>query len=81
MTANGGIGVNARPREATHRLRRRKRKPRRVTHIILFVLAGLVFWTGLFVGLRVNPNGGTALVFAAALVVIVNLAWIFVARR
>ena len=73
--------MNARPKEPTHRPFRRQRRLRPVTHIIIFVLAGLVFWTGLFVGLQVNSNGGTALVFAAALIVVVNLAWMYLGRR
>ena len=71
----------ARPKEATHRPRRRRGRPRLATHVILIVPTGLVFWTGLFVGLQLNSNAGTALVLVAALMFVANVAWMFLSRR
>ncbi len=50
-------------------------------HILLFVLAVVVFYLGLGVGLQFNPALGTLLWFAAAAIVAVNLIWIGRSRR
>ena len=48
----------------------------RVTaHVLLFVLAVVVFYVGLGLGLQYNPTLGTALWFASAAIVALNLLW------
>ncbi len=44
-------------------------------HIALFVLAGIVFFIGLVLGLQYDPNLGTLLWGVALFLVIVNLLW------
>ena len=50
-------------------------------HVLLFLLAFVVFNIGLFVGLQVNPNGGTFLWLAAAAIAGLNLLWILRSRK
>lgn len=50
-------------------------------HALLFVLAVVVFFFGLGVGLAFNPALGTLLWVAAAGLVAFNLLWIFRSRR
>ena len=50
-------------------------------HALLFVLAVVVFYLGLGVGLAFNPALGTILWVVAAGLVAVNLLWIFRSRR
>ena len=50
-------------------------------HALLFLLAVLVFFFGLGVGLQFNPTLGTLLWFASAGLVALNLFWIFRSRR
>ena len=48
----------------------------RVTaHVLLFVLAVVVFYVGLGLGLQYNPTLGTVLWFASAAIVALNLLW------
>ena len=50
-------------------------------HVLLFLLAFVVFNIGLFVGLQVNPNGGTILWLVAAAIAGLNILWILRSRR
>ena len=50
-------------------------------HVLLFLLAFVVFNIGLFVGLQVNANGGTFLWLAAAAIAGLNLLWILRSRK
>ena len=52
-----------------------------VVHVLLFVLAVIVFYFGLGVGLQFNPALGTLLWLIAAAIVILNLLWIVRSRR
>ena len=49
-------------------------------HTLLFILAALVFFLGLGIGLQVNPNLGTALWVVAAALAGLNLYIIFKRR-
>ena len=53
--------------------------------VLLFLTGTLaaiaVFFVGLFVGLQVNPTGGTVLVLAAAAIFVLNVLWIIRAGR
>ena len=52
-----------------------------VVHVLLFVLAVVVFYFGLGVGLQFNPTLGTLLWLVAAAIVILNLLWMAQSRR
>ena len=52
-----------------------------VVHVLLFVLAVVVFYFGLGVGLQFNPALGTLLWLIAAAIVSLNLLWIVRSRR
>ncbi len=52
-----------------------------VAHVLLFVLAVVVFYLGLGVGLAFNPALGTFLWIVAAGLFGLNLFWIFRRRR
>lgn len=52
-----------------------------ITHVVLFVLAFIVFYLGLGVGLTQDPNLGTALWALAAAIVLGNLFWIYRSRQ
>ena len=52
-----------------------------VAHVLLFVLAVVVFYLGLGVGLAFNPALGMLLWAAAAGVAGLNLLWIVRSRR
>ncbi len=56
-------------------------KGRIAAYALLFVLAVVVFYLGLGVGLAFNPALGTLLWVAAAGLVAVNLLWIFRSHR
>ena len=56
-------------------------RKRIVVHVLLFVLAVVVFYFGLGVGLQFNPTLGTLLWLVAAAIVILNLLWIAQSRR
>ena len=45
-------------------------------HILLFLVAILVFYLGLGIGLALNPLIGTLLWFAAGVIGVGNLVWI-----
>ena len=47
-----------------------------VLHVLLFLLAFVVFFLGLGVGLAFNPTLGTALWIASGVIVILNIIWI-----
>ena len=46
-------------------------------HVLLFLLAGLVFFLGLGIGLQFNPIVGTALWAVAGAIAALNLLWIY----
>ena len=48
---------------------------RRAVHVLLFLLAAIVFYLGLGVGLQLDPNLGTVLWAAAGAIVVLNLVW------
>ena len=52
-----------------------------VMHVLLFVLAVVVFFFGLGVGLAFNATLGTLLWIAAAGIAGLNLLWILQSRR
>ena len=52
-----------------------------VTHIVLFVIAVVVFWAGLGAGLQYDPNLGTALWIVAGAIFVLNLLWIVLTRK
>ncbi len=45
-------------------------------HVLLFILAIIVFYLGLGVGLALNPTAGTILWIVAAAIGVGNLFWI-----
>ena len=47
-----------------------------VAHVLLFLLAFVVFFLGLGVGLALNPTIGTALWIGAGAIVVLNVLWI-----
>ena len=57
------------------------RYKRIVAHVLLFLLAVVVFYLGLGVGLQFNPTLGTLLWLVAAAIVALNLLWIIRSRR
>ena len=46
-----------------------------VAHVLLFLLAGVVFFLGLGIGLSQNPAVGTLLWVAAAAIAVANGIW------
>ena len=52
-----------------------------VAHVLLFLLAIVVFYFGLGVGLQYNSNLGSALWITAAAIALLNLMWIVRSRR
>lgn len=51
-------------------------KPRRgIVHVLLFLLAFVVFYLGLSVGLQVNPGLGTTLWVVSVVIVVLNVVW------
>ncbi len=44
-------------------------------HVLLFLLAAVVFLRGMFIGLQVNANDGTLLWIAAAAIAGLNMLW------
>ena len=52
-----------------------------VAHVLLFLLAVVVFYFGLGVGLQFNPALGTLLWLVAAAIVALNLLWMTRFRR
>ena len=57
------------------------RKARIATHVLLFLLAVVVLYFGLGVGLQVSPTLGTLLWIAAAAIAALNLFWILRSRK
>lgn len=51
-----------------------------VAHVVLFLVAIIVFYLGLGIGLAANPAIGTALWVAAAAIAAANLFWILRGR-
>ena len=49
-----------------------------IMHVALFLVALVVFYIGLFVGLQVNPNAGSVLWLVAAAIGLGNLVWIII---
>ena len=49
-------------------------------HVLLFVVAVVVFFLGLGLGLQFNPTLGTLLWIAAAAIAGLNVLWIFRSR-
>lgn len=56
-------------------------RKRIVAHVLLFLLAVVVFYFGLGVGLQFNPALGTLLWLLAAAIVALNLLWLVRSRR
>ena len=56
-------------------------RTRIAAHVLLLVVAVVVFYLGLGVGLQFNPVLGTLLWIAAAVIVALNLFWIVRSRR
>ena len=56
-------------------------KVRTAAQALLFVLAVVVFYLGLGVGLQFNPALGSVLWFVAAAIVALDLVWIVRSRR
>ena len=50
-------------------------------HVVLFILAVVVFYLGLGVGLALNPALGTLLWIVSGAIVVLNLIWIVKARK
>ena len=53
-----------------------RKKLKKITHIVLFLVAVIVFYLGLGIGLSANPTLGTALWVAAIAIALANLFWI-----
>ena len=56
------------------------KKARVAAHVLLFVLAVIVFYLGLGLGLQFNPTLGTSLWLVAGGLVALNLLWIVRSR-
>ena len=54
---------------------------KKTAHILLFVLAGIVFYLGLGAGLQYSATVGTVLWTVAGAILALNLLWIFLARK
>ena len=50
--------------------------PRIVAHVLLFLLAIVVFYVGLWAGLQVRPALGNGLWITAGAIAVFNLIWI-----
>jgi hypothetical protein len=50
-------------------------------HILLFVVALVVFYLGLGVGLALSPPAGTALWLVAGAIALANLLWLIASIR
>ena len=56
-------------------------KVKTAAQVLLFVLAVVVFYLGLGVGLQINPTLGSILWFIAAAILALDLVWIVRSRR
>ena len=56
-------------------------KIRIAAQALLFVLAVVVFYIGLGVGLQINPTMGSILWFVAAAILALDLVWVVRSRR
>ena len=54
---------------------------KKTVHIVLFLVAFVVFYVGLGMGLTRDPNLGTALWAAAAVIAVGNIVWIARTRQ
>ncbi len=54
---------------------------RMVLHVLLFLVAGIVFFLGLGIGLSQNPAIGTLLWLVAAGIAVANAIWMTRRRR
>lgn len=52
-----------------------------IAHALLFILAFVVFYAGLGIGLQFNPTLGTLLWLAAAAIAAGNMLWIVRAKK
>ena len=52
-----------------------------IAHALLFILAFVVFYAGLGIGLQFNPTLGTLLWLAAAGIAAGNMLWIVRAKK
>ena len=50
-------------------------------HAVLFLVAVVVFYLGLGVGLQISPTWGTVLWVVAIAIVLLNILWIIRSRR
>ncbi len=46
-----------------------------IVNILLFIVAGALFFIGLGLGLQFNPTIGTVLWIAAGVIVVLNVLW------
>ena len=53
---------------------------KRAAHAALFLVAAVVFYLGLGIGLQVDPFWGTVLWIVAGAIVLLNVLWIFLSR-
>ena len=56
------------------------RRLRIVSHVLLFVIAVIVFYLGLGLGLQYSPTIGSVLWIVSAAIVTLNLIWIVRSR-
>ena len=52
-----------------------------IAHGLLFVIAIIVFYVGLGIGLQHNPTIGSILWLVAGAIAVLNLVWIIRSRR
>ena len=46
-----------------------------IVNVLLFIVAGVLFFIGLGLGLQYSPSVGTALWIAAGVIVVLNVLW------
>ena len=56
-------------------------KLKTLLHVLIFLVAILVFWTGLFFGLQVNTTYGNILLVTGAVIVFLNIFWMVRSAR
>lgn len=52
-----------------------------IIHVVLFLVAVVVFYWGLGVGLAINPTYGTLLWFVSGVLFVGNLLWLYLYLR